>query len=302
MNRISIIGSKGQDGRLLSRHLKEKGHFVSEIARGDLDLVDHEKVLAYLSDQAPDEVYYLAAYQQSAEDSLYDTDAKIFENSFSTNVMGLIAVLDGIRRLACQTRVFYAASSHVFGAPEVSPQNEGTPFRPENIYGISKTAGIEACRFYRKRHEIFAACGILYNHESALRSEKFVMKKVIAGALRILRKEQEFLILGDLKATVDWGHAQDYVEAMTCILSQPSPDDYIIATGETHSVQELVEIVFAELGLDWTKHIQVDSSILKKPAMTLRGDAAKLRVRGWRPAYDFPTMVKSILADLQRSA
>ena len=301
MRKSCIIGCKGQDGQLLGMRLASRGHVVSGVARGDLDLTKAGDVLAYLHEHMPDELYYLAAYQHSSQDAPDLTEADIFTNSFSTNVQGLVSVLDGIRQLSGKSRIFYAASSHVFGTPNISPQNESTSFRPENIYGISKAAAVEACRYYRKNHGLFVACGILYNHESALRSEKFVMKKIISGALRISRQEQEFLTLGNLEAAVDWGHAQNYVDAMIHILSQPSPDDYVIASGKTHTVRELVEIVFDELQLDWKKHVKVEPGILTKPTVTLMGNAAKLRATGWQPVFDFPTMVKSILRDLQGS-
>jgi len=296
-----IIGSKGQDGQLLSRRLAEKNCLVSGIGRGDLDITKSEEVAAYLRDQKPDELYYLPAYHQSSQDTLKVADSTVFEKCFAVHVQGVVAFLEGIRSHSYATRVFYAASSHVFGSPEISPQNESTPFRPENIYGISKAAGVEACRYYRKKYGMFVVCGILYNHESALNSERFVMKKVIMGALRIARHEQEFLVLGDLDAVVDWGHAQDYTEAMIHTLSQNAPADYIIATGTTHTVRELVEIVFTVLGLDWKKHVKINPDILTKPTAVLTGDATKLRASGWQPKFDFPTMVKSILAEMQNS-
>jgi len=299
--RCGIIGSKGQDGQLLSNQLTKKGHYVSGIARGDLNITIRESVESYLREARLDELYYLVAYHSSSEDRAAISDAEIFQRSFAINVQGLVTFLDGIRRCSPQTRLFYAASSHVFGNPEVFPQNESTPFRPNNIYGISKAAGIEACGYYRKNYRLFAASGILYNHESALRSEKFVAKKIIHGALRILREEQDFLTLGNLDAAVDWGYAGDYTEAMALILSQPSPDDYVIATGTTHMVRELVDIVFTELGLNWRDYVKTDASILTKSLSPLVGDASKLRSSGWKPTMDFPSMVKSILRDVQKA-
>ena len=299
--RCGIVGCLGQDGTLLRQQLEAAGHSISGLAHGDLDLTDRGEIARYLDREKLDELYYLPAYHHSSEDLMDLNEAEIFERSFATHVHGLISFLEAIRQSRSPSRLFYAASSHVFGVPEATPQNESTPFRPNNVYGISKAAGVEACRYYRKKYGVFASTGILYNHESALRAEKFVAKKIILGALRIAHGKQDHLKLGNLDATVDWGFAPDYTRAMTHLLSLDQPDDYVIATGEAHTVREFVEITFSTLQLDWRKHVKTDSSILTKSTTTLVGDATKLRSSGWQPTVDFPTMVRLILSEVRTS-
>ena len=266
MKRVLIVGHKGQDGRILSELLRRQGHYVLGVGRGDMDLTDSLAVADFLEKEKPDEIYYLAAYHHSSEDRRVSSEAELFRNSFDVHVLGVVAFLNGMQQVLRGGKLFYAASSHVFGDVNEFPQNELTPFRPVNIYGISKSAGIEACRYYRRMHGVHASCGILYNHESGYRSEKFVSKKIVNGALAILLGKRTSLPLGNLDARIDWGYAPDYVEAMQAIIAEELPDDYIIATGITHSVREFV------------------------------GDFNKLNKRtGWEPKTGFSQMIHLML-------
>lgn len=298
MKRVLIVGHQGQDGRILSESLRSQGHYVFGVGRGDMDLTDPQAVADLLENEKPDEIYYLAAYHHSSEERSESSDAELFRNSFDVHVLGVVAFLNGMQRVLPGGRLFYAASSHVFGNVDEYPQNELTPFRPVNIYGISKCAGIEACRYYRRMHGVHASCGILYNHESGYRSEKFVSKKIVNGARAILLGKSTGLSLGNLDARIDWGYALDYVESMQAIVAEELPDDYIIATGITHSVKEFVEAVFSRLGLNWEEYVTVDKGLITKNEKqgVLVGDFSKLHKRtGWEPKIGFSEMIRLML-------
>ena len=301
MNRALVIGSRGQDGVLLTSLLVDRGWEVSGLVRGDLDLCHFPSVKEVLS-SGYDHVYYLAAYHQSSQDSALACERELYEKSTQVHVEGLLNFLDAIRSVAPTTRVFYAASSLVFGSPEQELQDEDTPLNPLCIYGITKSNGIQLCRYFREKHGIFASAGILFNHESPLRQRKFVIPKIIHGAIAISRGSTQKLQLGDLSARVDWGYASDYVDAMHRILCLDCPDDFVVASGETHSVQDVVETVFAALGLNWTQHIVETPSLLTRQRTVLRGDSSKLRQRtGWEPTVDFSTMILRLL-DIAKNA
>jgi GDPmannose 4,6-dehydratase len=297
MNRCAIIGHRGQDGRILSEFLQKRGDRVIGIGRGDLDLTDESAVDAFVKKENPDQIYYLAAFHHSSEDRESMSDAEIFHRSIQVNVSGLIAFLESIKKSANPIRLFYAASSHVFGEATAQPQNEETPFRPTNIYGITKATGIEACRYYREKHGVFTASGILYNHESAFRSVKFVSQKIIRGAVSIFRGQSNSLCLGNLEARIDWGYAPDFIEAMALIIDQSSSDDYVVSTGLSHSVQEFAEKAFSQLGLNWQDHVIVDESLIARKAnQLLIGDSSKLRERTlWIPKTSFEDMISIMI-------
>lgn len=301
MNRALVIGSRGQDGVLLTSLLVDRGWEVSGLARGDLDVCHFPSVKEVLS-SGYDHVYYLAAYHQSSQDSALACERELYEKSTQVHVEGLLNFLDAIRSVAPTTRVFYAASSLVFGSPDHELQDEATPLNPRCIYGITKSNGIQLCRYFREKYGVFASVGILFNHESPLRQRKFVIPKIIHGAIAISRGSTQKLQLGDLSARVDWGYAPDYVEAMHRILCLDSPDDFVIATGETHSVQEVVEIAFGHLGFDWREHIVESPSILTRCRPALCGDSSKVRqATGWHPSLAFQPMILRLLEAAQNA-
>lgn len=307
MKKALIIGCNGQDGRLLYENLSRKGYYVTGISRpssqcpaGDwrmsLDISDPQAVLDLIKRIVPDEIYYLAAFHHSSENMPTQDNGELFNKSYQVHVLSLINFLEGMRVYAKDSRLFYAASSHVFGNARIEPQDEQTPFDPKCIYGITKTAGIHTCRFYRNRDRLFVSTGILYNHESLYRKPIFVTKKIINSAIKIKNKQQDKLVLGNLNAEVDWGYAPDYVEAFARIVNASAPDDFVIATGKKHTVRDFVEITFGYLGLDWKKYVEEDKKIIAKSGVTLVGNPQKLmRATGWKPSVDFAEMIKLLL-------
>jgi GDPmannose 4,6-dehydratase len=297
MNPVLIIGAGGQDGRLLSESLAQQNKSFLPWGRSDFDPADAAGICARIGQIQPSEIYYLAAHHQAAEDPAATNHAAHFQASLDVHVTGVVNVLESIRTSSPQTRLFYAASSHIFGQPEESPQNETTPPRPRCVYGITKTTGLQCCRYYRNTHGVMASAGILYNHESVYRSPKFVSQKIVRAAAAISRGEQDRLELGSLSARVDWGYAPDYVDAMQRILALPEAGDFVIATGENHSVQEFVEIAFSTLGLNWHQHVSEKSGLVAKPqSHSLIGDTRKLReLTGWKPSLSFIEMVETLV-------
>jgi GDPmannose 4,6-dehydratase len=312
MTRAIVIGSEGQDGRILFDRLKHDGCDVlglgRDSVRGDdakdlrpFDINSREQISELIRRWRPDEIYYLAAVHQASEGPTTADDAALFDRSLSVHATVPIYILDAITRTEHRTRFFYAASSLVFGNVTDECQNERTPIRPRDIYGITKATGMNACRFFRDVHEVHASGGILYNHESPLRKRNFVSQKIIRGALEISRGTRKTLELGDLSARIDWGYAPDYVDAMIRIVRQKTPDDYIVATGEARSVQEFAEITFGLLGLDWQSHVVENRGLLTRRSPTRVGDASKLRERtGWAPQITFPQMIEILLRDAEQ--
>lgn len=306
MKRALVIGSAGQDGRILAAQLRapetavvgvDQNGVTAEgvpVPAAQLDLLDRPGVESFLRELAPDEVYYLAAHHHSSEEST-DTDvAELFRLSIDVNVTGLVNVLEALWRVANTARLFYAASSHVFGRSSAPVQDESTPRNPINVYGITKSAGMDAVRFYRDRG-LHASTGILYNHESIYRSEKFVTMRLARAAQRAAEAKQQGLIesieVGSLSAAVDWGYAPDYTTAMRRIVALPAPGDFVVATGEAHTVQEFAAAAFAALGLDWREHVSERPGIVKNLGAALVGNAAKLRQStGWTPSVTFDGM------------
>lgn len=293
MNRALIVGSAGQDGRILDTQLRARGVVVTGIDRGDVSLADREAVCVAVRACAPDAVYYLAAHHHSSEESA-DDDVVVLRESLDVHVHGLAHVLDALRETPA--RLFHAASSHVFGRPGVPLQNEATPRMAINVYGMTKSLGMDLVRHYRDAHGVHASSGILYNHESVLRGESFVTTRLVRGARQAAaaRARGEILRIevGSLSAVVDWGWAPDYTDAMQRIVQADTPDDYVVATGVAHSVGDFARIAFAAVGLDAGDHVVEQAGRVKKPSATLVGDASKLRGRlGWSPSVTFEDMV-----------
>ncbi|MEO7503478.1 MAG: GDP-mannose 4,6-dehydratase [Gemmatimonadaceae bacterium] len=314
MTRALIIGSEGQDGSILFDRITADGGAVLGLGRDSLrgtatdglapiNISSREQMATLLGRWRPDEIYYLPAVHQASEEPVGADDAALFNSSLEVHVTGLVHVLEEIRKQDLDARVFYAASSLVFGDVTMDTQDERTPMRPRCIYGITKATGVNACRFYREMHGLHASAGILYNHESPLRRRSFVSQKIIRSAVAISRGSDEKLVLGDLSARIDWGYAPDYVDAMIRVVRQPSPDDYVIASGEPRSVQEFAEVAFGLLGLDWRSHVVEDSNVLTRRSGTRVGNSAKLRERtGWSPRVTFAPMIAILLEAAQHNA
>jgi GDPmannose 4,6-dehydratase len=309
MKKALIVGAFGQDGTYLFRYLDTKGYRVLGLGRGKVrcngrglwdvvNILDPRAVRQCIKTFQPDEIYYLAAFHHSSED-LKGDDAALFKKSFHVHVDGLIHFLAAMADLAPRARLFYAASSHVFGRPPKEIQDERTPLNPLCIYGISKTAGIQVCRFYRRTRGLFASVGILYNHESPLRAESFVSQKIVCAAIAIKQGRQQPLTLGNLKARIDWGFAGDYVQAMHRILQSDNPDDFIISSGKTHAIEDFVRLAFACLRLDWNQHVKVDPRVISKSERShLQGNPRKLKaITGWVPKLELPQLVELMVKE-----
>jgi len=310
-----ITGITGQDGSYLAEFLLEKGYRVVGMVRrssGDQferiahlqdridlregDLLDQLSLITLLHDVEPHEVYNLAA--QSFVPTSW---AQPILTSEAT-ALGVTRMLEAIRVVNRSIRFYQASSSEMFGKVRESPQNEATPFYPRSPYGVAKVYGHYITVNYRESYGLFAVSGILFNHESPRRGKQFVTRKVTNGAVRVKQGQARELRLGNLDAKRDWGFAGDYVEAMWMMLQQASPDDYVIATGETHSVRELCEIAFARAGLDWRDHVVVDAAHVRPAEVDLLiGDAGKARRQlGWAPKVSFKELVEMMVdADLQ---
>ena len=311
MKKALITGITGQDGSYLAELLIEKGYEVHGIVRRValehprarmwrirhlLDRVkihsgsmeSYASIFDVVSGVQPDECYHLAA-QSFVSYS--------FEDEFSTittNLTGTHYVLSAIKRQAPHCRFYFAASSEMFGHVQETPQNENTPFHPRSPYGISKMAGFELTRNYREAYGLFALSGILFNHESPRRGAEFVTRKITSAAARIKLGLDHEIRLGNLDSRRDWGHSRDYVSAMWTMLQQETPDDYVIATGQTRSVRDLLEAAFTYLGLDYRDYLVIDEDLYRPSEVhILQGDASKAREKlGWTPSSSFEDLVK----------
>jgi GDPmannose 4,6-dehydratase len=291
-----IVGSAGQDGTLLGAYLRDRGYTVDGIDVGIGPSLDDAAAIAeHVAALAPDEVYYIAAYHHSSEDPPVEP-AELFRRSVAVQITGLVHVLEAIRTRTPRARLFYAASSLIFGDAAESPQTETTPLQPTDAYGITKATGVQICRHYRRTHGIHASVGILYNHESPLRAPKFLSKKIVTAAWEIKRGTRDKLVLGSLSAKIDMGYAPDFVDAMRRIVALDAPDDFIIATGQTHTVREFVELAFGHLGLEWQRHVEENRAVITRAPVRRVGNPAKLTAAtGWQPTTSFADMVRALV-------
>ncbi len=309
-----ITGITGQDGSYLSELLLEKGYEVYGLVRrvafedemnrmGRLihikdklhlipgSLESFPSIYKAIADVSPDEVYHLAAQSYVSYS---------FEDEFSTlnsNINGTHYILSACKNLVPKVKFYFAASSEQFGQVKVVPQNEDTPFHPRSPYGISKVAGFELTRNYREGYNMFACSGILFNHESPRRGLEFVTRKITSHVAKIKLGLADHLELGNLDAKRDWGHAKEYVQAMWLMLQQDTPDDYVVATGESHSVREFVEIACTHMGLDYRKVVKVNPKFYRPAEVNvLQGDASKAKKKlGIDFKVSFEALVKEMV-------
>ena len=321
MTTALITGITGQDGSYLTEFLLSKGYTVYGIIRRSSSFntgrIDHiyqdphdpnpkmRLVFGDLNDAsslnkiirtiAPDEIYNLGA--QSHVRVSFDVP----EYTGEITALGAVRLLEAIRETGVKTKFYQASSSEMFGSAP-PPQNERTPFRPRSPYAAAKLYAHWMTANYREGYGLFACSGILFNHESPRRGETFVSRKITKAAARIKLGMQEKLFLGNLDAKRDWGYAGDYVEAMWLMLQQQAPDDYVVATGETHSVRDLLDRTFGHLQLDWKKFVEIDPRYYRPTEVdVLQGDASKAREKlGWRPKVNFTELIRMMVeADLQ---
>lgn len=280
-----IVGSAGQDGTCLSRLLARHGTEVVGLTRDSIDITDAAAVGRLLDRQGPCYIYYLAAVHGSSEASgAPGTEAVSIARSVAVHVTGLVNFLQAIADRGASMPLFYAASSRVFGAPAVALQDETTPLAPLETYGITKAAGVSFCRMYRSQFGVRASCGILYNHESPLRAAGYVTQKLARAAAQAALGAPCEVSIRDLDARVDWGWAEDYVEAMRRIVGLPQAEDFIIASGTTHAIRDFAAAAFDHVGLDWHGHVRQasEAAVILRPQLC--GSPAKLlAATGWRP-------------------
>ena len=314
-----ITGITGQDGSYLAEHLLEMGyevhglvrrvaledperrfgrisHMLDELTLHPTSLESYASIFHVVSQHDFDECYHLAAQSFVAES---------FADGFSTmntNINGTHYMLAALRELRPGCRFYFAGSSEMFGKVRESPQREATPFHPRSPYGISKVAGFDLTRNYREAYGMFCVNGMLFNHESPRRGFEFVTRKITSTVARIKVGLARELRIGNLEARRDWGHAADYVRAMRMMLQHDEPDDYVIATGETHTVRDFCEMAFIEADLDYERYVKVDERFYRPAEVDLLvGDATKARqVLGWQPTRTFRELVKEMVqADLK---
>ena len=310
--RALITGVTGQDGSYLAEFLLGQGYEVTGMVRRSStvtferiahiqdqltlvagDLLDEVSMINVLREQRPDEVYNLAA--QSFVQTSWNQPVLTGE----TTALGVTRVLDAIRTVDPEIRFYQASSSEMFGKVQAVPQKEDTPFYPRSPYGVAKVYGHWITVNYRESYDMHASSGILFNHESPRRGLEFVTRKVTHGVARIKAGIDTTLPLGNLDAERDWGYAADYVRAMWLMLQQDAPDDYVVATGETHSVKELVELSFAAADLDWEKYVVLDERFLRPAEVDLLiGDPSKAeQTLGWKREVNFPELVQMMVEE-----
>lgn len=313
-----ITGITGQDGSYLAEYLLSLDyevhglirrvaledpqrrftrirHLLERITLHPASIESYPSIFHVVSKYDFDECYHLAAQSFVAES---------FQDGFSTmntNINGTHYILAALRELRPQCRFYFAGSSEMFGKVTETPQTELTRFHPRSPYGISKVAGFDLTRNYREAYEMFASSGILFNHESSRRGHEFVTRKITSGVARVKLGLADQLLLGDLDAKRDWGHAKDYVRAMHLMLQTDGPSDFVVATGKAHTVRQFCEQAFAEAGLDYREYVEINTQLLRPAEKeVLVGDASKARdLLGWEPRYTFAEIVKEMVeADL----
>ena len=291
-----IVGSAGQDGRLLAAHLAARDYAIVGVSRSSHDISNPAQVQALVREFAPDEIYYLAAYHHSAEAKQEAAEGELLGRSYAINVVGLGYFLHAVLENKRECGVFYASSSHVFAGGSLEPLDEESSRQPVSIYALTKQAGMQLCAFYRAQHGLRASTGILFNHESPFRASTFLSKQIAMAAARISCTGEGELVVGTTEAVVDWGAAKDFVDAMHQVLQLPQGDDFVIATGNPHTVADFARTAFEHVGLDYLKYLRIIPSKVTRPAATRIGNPAKLtRVTGWRACTDFREMVENLV-------
>lgn len=305
-----IVGHTGQDGILLTRLLLQKqydvfgissdqsysssGHSISKVNIRSASEVD-----GLIKQLRPDEIYFLAAVHHSSSDvSMSSHPQDLWQHSLEVNSMAFFFFCESVIAHCPLSKIFYAASSHVFGTPDTEIQDESTPYRPECIYGITKTAGLNACSYFRKEKDLHVSAAIFYNHESSLRPSKFVSKKIVETAAAIKFGQAEKLELGSLSANIDWGFAPDYMQAVKALVDLKQPETCIIASGELRTVNDFARAVFNHMKIDPKGRITENPSLIRSNSKKrLSGNPGRIQsLTGWKPEHSFTQWV-GLMAD-----
>lgn len=310
MKKALITGITGQDGFYLAESLLQRGYEVHGVARSlarmppelkdrlasvsCVDLFEPWGLSEMVRQIQPEEVYHLAAHHFSSQGR--ENRSSRLDSFVSVNLLAANVALEVIRHELPESRFFYAASAHIFGMPEVCPQTERTPHRPNTLYGISKSAGVHLCGYYRENYGIHASAGILYNHESPHRPANFVTTLLARAAAQASFGRPEPLIIRDLDAIVDWGAAQDYVTAMWLMLQQPHGDDYVIASGIPRTVRDFADTAFECVGLQAADFVVQDQKMTRSETLPYVGDSSKIRrICAWEPVISFHDLVRGMV-------
>ena len=320
MKKVALItGITGQDGSYLAEFLIKKKYQVHGIVRRvaledrshrlwrikhilkkihihAASLESYASLVRIIQKIKPTEIYHLAAQ------SYVDYSFRDEFSTLNTNINGTHYLLSAVKDFSPKTKFYFAGSSEMFGKVQQVPQNEKTPFYPRSAYGISKVTGHDLTRNYREAYNLFCCTGILFNHESPRRGFEFVTRKISHGVAKIKLGMEKKLMLGNLDAKRDWGHAKDYVEAMWIMLQKRKPDDFVVSTGKQHSVREFAKLAFAVAGLDYKKHVFVDKNLFRPSEVnTLLGNYSKARrILKWKPKISFKNLVKDMVeTDIQ---
>ena len=314
MHRAIILGSSGQDGKILYEKLEDLGYSIVGLTKGksrstlpDYDSVDFKvtskrDIFELVREFKPTQVYHLCAYQHSSSEVVEEEECDAFNKSFEINAKSLQIILESLSRFSKDASIFYAASSSIYANSSTNIQTEETPYSPVDFYGISKVAGIHLCDYYRRVSDLKISVGILYNHESIHRKKKFVSYKIIQHALEIAYNKRKQLVLGDLDARVDWGSARDYVDAMHLLVTKNVSGNYIIASGVMHSVEDFVSTVFESLDLNYKDYIAVNPSLITKRNGSLCGDSSRIREAiNWKPKVGFKDMILEMVDHYKRN-
>ena len=319
--KVLISGISGQDGSYLAESLLKEGFEVHGLVRRsslEVPEVKLTRILAIMDQltlhpcSLESQTDLFEVVREIKPDYLYHLGAQSFVSyeidqeyaTLDTNLVSTHALLSAVVRFVPHCRFYFAASSEMFGHAETSPQNEASPFNPRSIYGISKLAGFHICRSLREKEDLFACSGILYNHESPRRGKEYVTQKIISQAVSIYRGQSNVIKLGNLDAQRDWGHAKDYVEAMRKITEHDQPDDFVVASGITHSVREFCRKAFSVLDLTFEEFFEADPRFFRPSEKTpLCGDATKARERlSWSPKYNLDMMIEEMMdSELERT-
>jgi GDPmannose 4,6-dehydratase len=308
---ILVVGHEGQDGVYLRQSLAQQNDLeVIGVGRQTIEFFDSIGNLVasqprsgdlteLIQECLPAEIYYLAAKHTSSEGNLAGTlSIGSFQEYFNQNALGYMKILDDVRLYSRHTRVFYAGSSHVFGPGPVRSLTEKTPWRPQSFYAMAKAQAMWFSQKLRREEGLHISSGILFNHESPLRGPGFFTSRLIDGAIQVQKGVVSQVVVGDLTARADWGHARDFVEAFQAMVRRDEPCDFVVATGETHSVREFVEIVFSALDLDWTEFVTTDSASFVRRKNIERANPTRIfEETKWRPSQPFEKFVRGLVSE-----